>query len=88
MGSFEKNEKCRKNTYYWPYYKKVQEELDKRIDRYGQVLLWDAHSIREKVPTIRKEAFPEMILGNNEEKTASKALIDLTLKNLRECSGL
>lgn len=75
--------KRRLNTYYWPYYKKVQEELDKRIDRYGQVLLWDAHSIREKVPTIRKEAFPEMILGNNEEKTASKALIDLTLKNLR-----
>jgi len=73
----------RLKVYYWPYYQKIQEELDKRKAKFGKALLWDAHSIREKVETIRKDPFPEMILGNNEEKTANKQLIETTLKNLR-----
>lgn len=72
----------RLNTYFWPYYAKVQELLDERKKQFGKVLLWDAHSIRRMVPTIRKEAFPEMILGDNDEKSADKKLIDITLKNL------
>ncbi|MBI3135043.1 MAG: N-formylglutamate amidohydrolase [Bacteroidetes bacterium] len=72
----------RLNTYFWPYYQKVQELLDERKKQFGKVLLWDAHSIRRMVPTIRKEPFPEMILGDNDEKSADKKLIDITLKNL------
>jgi len=72
----------RLNTYFWPYYQKVQELLDERKKQFGNVLLWDAHSIRSMVPTIRKEAFPEMILGDNDEKSADKKLIGITLKNL------
>jgi len=68
--------------YYWPYYKQVQSFLDERIKKFGKVILWDAHSIREMVPTIRREAFPEMILGDNDEKSADKKFIDITLKNL------
>lgn len=73
----------RLTEYYWPYYNKVQELLDARIEKFGKVILWDAHSIRESVPTIREEAFPEMILGDNEEKSADSQLIQITLKNLR-----
>lgn len=74
----------RLKTYYWPYYQKIQEELDVRVQRFGKALLWDAHSIREKVETIRKDPFPEMILGNDNERTANKDLIETTLKNLKE----
>ena len=74
----------RLNVYYWPYYQKVQELLDERKKEFGKVLLWDAHSIRRMVPTIRKEAFPEMILGDNDETSADKKLIDITLSELRK----
>ncbi|MEX1001866.1 MAG: N-formylglutamate amidohydrolase [Crocinitomicaceae bacterium] len=70
--------------YYKPYYKKVRELLEARKEKFGKALLWDAHSIRQHVPTIRKTPFPEMILGNNDGKTADKKYIDITLKNLSE----
>ena len=74
--------KRRLDKYYWPYYKQVQGFLDQRIKEFGKVILWDAHSIRELVPTIRTEAFPQMILGDNDEQSADKKFIDITLKNL------
>ena len=73
----------RLDTYYWPYYEKLQKLLDERIKAFGKVLLWDAHSIRHLVPTIRKEVFPDMILGNNDETTADPILIKTALQHLR-----
>ena len=73
----------RLDTYYWPYYQKIQELLDERVATFGKVLLWDAHSIRHLVPTIRKEVFPDMILGNNDETTADPALISAALNGLQ-----
>ncbi len=74
----------RLKLYYWPYYQKVQELLETRRTEFGNVVLWDAHSIRESVPTIRTENFPEMILGNADETSADKKLIEITLQNLKE----
>ena len=74
----------RLETYYWPYYKKVEELLAERKAEFGKVLLWDAHSIRENVPTIQKEAFPNMILGDNDEKTADPKIIETALSSLRK----
>ena len=73
----------RLTNYYWPYYKKIQELLDDRKKHFGKVLLWDAHSIRHHVPTIRGNRFPDMILGNNDEKTAATQLIERALTGLR-----
>ena len=73
----------RLNEYYWPYYDKIETLLTKRKKQFGQVLLWDAHSIRHKVSTIQKAPFPDMILGNDNTKTASSKLIDITLNQLR-----
>lgn len=72
----------RLDNYYWPYYEKVQSLLNERVDEFGKALLWDAHSIRHLVPTIRKDVFPDMILGNNDGKTADQNLIDTALTNL------
>ena len=76
--------KRRLEVYYWPYYNKIQALLDERKQQFGEVLLWDGHSIRKNVPTIQKEDFPEMILGNNDRKTASDTLIDVALKSLKK----
>ncbi|NQY06047.1 MAG: N-formylglutamate amidohydrolase, partial [Flavobacteriaceae bacterium] len=73
----------RLNNYYWPYYVKLQQLLEERKNEFGKVLLWDCHSIRAYVPTIRKDKFPDMILGNNNEKTAHPDLIKTALEGLR-----
>ena len=76
----EKNRRL--EQYYWPYYKAVQHLLDQRKEAFGKVLLWDAHSIRHRVSTIQKDPFPDMILGNNEGKTAHPSIISTALESL------
>ncbi len=74
----------RLDTYYWPYYNKVTELLEERRNEFGKALLWDGHSIRRSVPTISKVDFPDLILGNNDGKTAHADLIKTTIDNLQK----
>lgn len=73
----------RLENYYRPYYQKIRNLLADGIERFGQVLLWDAHSIRSLVPTIRKEPFPDLILGDNDEQSAAKEIIEIALGGLQ-----
>ena len=77
----------RLKMYYWPYYHAAQSLLDDLKSEFGKVLFWDAHSIRQFVPTIRKENFPDLILGDNDQRSANKKLSDATLTELNK-SGL
>lgn len=79
----EQERNRRKDAYFAPYHSKIKSLLDDRHREYGEVVLWDAHSIRRRVPTIRKEAFPDMILGDNDEQSASKLVIKTTLESLQ-----
>lgn len=72
----------RVKEYYSPYHAKVQELLDERLSEFGKVILWDAHSIRHHVPTIREEVFPDMILGDNDGITADPKIIETALNTL------
>ncbi len=72
----------RLNSYFWPYYAKVESLLEECKLEFEEVLLWDAHSIRKLVPTIQKEAFPDMILGNDNLTTASQNIIDVAFNEL------
>ncbi len=73
----------RLKNYYWHYYRKIEGLLAERLDEFGQVLLWDAHSIRRFVPTIRDEPFPDLILGDNDEKSADEKIINIALNELK-----
>ncbi len=73
----------RLENYYQPYHLKIENLLREKLDEFGKVLLWDAHSIRRFVPTIREEVFPDLILGDNDEKSAGKEIIEITLANLQ-----
>lgn len=68
--------------YYTPYHQKVEELLAELKKSHDRVLLWDAHSIRKNVPTINALPFPDLILGDNDEQSADKDLIDSTLEHL------
>ncbi|MBT1699991.1 N-formylglutamate amidohydrolase [Fulvivirgaceae bacterium PWU4] len=72
----------RLQAYYWPYHQKIGELLDDLKSKFGKVLLWDCHSIRQVVPTIQQEKFPDLILGSADQTSAQQTLIDTALKNL------
>jgi N-formylglutamate deformylase len=83
--SVENNEVTRRREiYYKPYHQKIEAELQGLKSKFGKVLLWDCHSIRQIVPTIQKEKFPDMILGNADLTSASNKIIDTALKNLQQ----
>ena len=73
----------RTENYYKPYYQKIESLLRERLNEFGKVLLWDAHSIRRFVPTIQAAPFPDLILGDNDEKSAGKKVIEIALNNLK-----
>lgn len=72
----------RVERYYQPYHHQLQILLNRTAKKFGKVLLWDCHSIRQWVPTIRKEKFPDLILGDADETSCSSELIELALKTL------
>lgn len=72
----------RLKSYYHPYHKKIGELLTELKNRFGKVLLWDCHSIREFVPTINKEKFPNLILGDADGTSASPGLIEIAIREL------
>ena len=74
--------KRRLTQYYLPYHQRIQEELLGLKNKFGKVLLWDCHSIRQVVPTIQRERFPDLILGDVYGTSASPGLIEIALKNL------
>ncbi len=78
----EEEVKRRLELYYWPYYKAIQDQIDGLKMDFRNVLFYDAHSIRKYVSTIRKDPFPDLILGTNDEKSAHAQLIKVALKGL------
>ena len=77
---------ARIHQYYQPYHGALQDELHRLKEEFGRVLLWDCHSIRQIVPTIQKEKFPDLILGDADGLSASPGVIEEAWKVL-ETSG-
>lgn len=74
--------KRRAELYYKPYHQQIEKLLAETKEKFGKVLLWDCHSIRQSVPTIYKEKFPDLILGDVDGTSASPGLIETTLSIL------
>jgi N-formylglutamate deformylase len=72
----------RTELYFNPYHNRVLNLLDDLKGKFGKVLLWDCHSIRQYVPTIHKEKFPDLILGDADGTSASPGLIEGVLSVL------
>ncbi|HEY0652068.1 MAG TPA: N-formylglutamate amidohydrolase [Chryseosolibacter sp.] len=69
---------------YWPYHQKLQELITNKKMKFGFVVLWDCHSIRQEVPSIQSGKFPDLILGDVDETSASPLLIETALQSLQK----
>jgi N-formylglutamate deformylase len=76
----------RTDLYYWPYHRKIERLLNELKGTFGKVLLWDCHSIKQVVPTIQAEKFPDMILGDADGNAASAEIFNTAFANLNSGS--
>ena len=74
----------RKERFFYPYHLQLREELQQLQKTFSHVILWDAHSIRQFVPTIREDPFPDLILGSHNGCSASSELIRIAVSHLSE----
>lgn len=75
----------RRRRFYDPYHAEVAAQLAAlRAKGFKHVLLWEAHSILRHVPTIRKEPFPDLMLGDRKGETADAGLSHAALAALRQ----
>ncbi len=72
----------RRESFYTPYHTALAEMLDESIRNFGKVLLWDCHSIRQYVPAIHDQKFPDLILGDNDGLSAGEFLTEIASKAL------
>lgn len=77
----------RLELYYKPYHDQVRKILGQKRRQNKHILLFEAHSIARSVPLIRKEPFPDVMLGDNEGKSAHQDIV-LLAKTALEKAGL
>lgn len=82
QGPSEAEVNQRKSVYYYPYYDQIRLELTKLQREFKHVLFFDAHSIRQHVPGIRKEKFPDLILGDVDGTSADTKIISTAIDAL------
>ncbi len=70
--------------YYEPYHRQIENMLNELKAEFGHVLLWECHSIRQHVPSIYKEKFPDLILGDVDGTAASPGLIETALREMEK----
>ena len=80
----EKEITRRTRLYYNPYHKALADLLQGLREEFGSALLFDAHSIRQHVPTISKEKLPDLILGDNEGMSAGNRFTKAALHPLKQ----
>ena len=62
---------------YWrPYHDKIDATLAALIDQHGYALLWDAHSIKSRVPRLFDGELPALNLGTWGGRSCSRAIAD------------
>lgn len=69
----------RTGTYWHPYHRALQTELERLKALHGYALLWDAHSIASKVPRFFDGRLPDFNIGTNGGKSCGAGLGELLL---------
>lgn len=70
-------DKARRVEAVWrPYHDALRESLDAAKARHGHAVLWDAHSIRGRVPRLFEGRLPDLNLGTNGGRSCAPSLRD------------
>jgi N-formylglutamate amidohydrolase len=68
---------ARVEQYWHPYHERLQEVLDELRGRHGYALLWDAHSIPSRVPTLFDGELPILNLGTWDDRSCDARISDV-----------
>ncbi len=63
-----------------PYHQALQQELARLHQAHGQVLLWDAHSIRAQLPWLFEGRLPDLNIGTADGQAAHPALAQAVMQ--------
>ncbi len=65
----------RRNLAYWlPYHQALEAEINRLHSEYGQVLLWEGHSIRSVVPRLFEGELADLSLGTADGRSCTPYL--------------
>lgn len=71
-------------TYWHPYHEKLRAELDAMKQQFGQVLLWEAHSIASVLPRLFEGKLPDLSIGTNAGASCDASILDVLSSELAE----
>lgn len=77
----------RRRTFFDPYHQALGDEIARLRARHRQVVLYDAHSIRSRIPRLFDGALPQFNLGTNDGATCAPEL-EAALARVCAASGL
>lgn len=76
---------ARVKAYYDPYHAEVAALLAAlKAEHGGPVLFYEAHSIKRYVPSIQEDEFPDLMLGDQQGRTAAARLAAVALVRLAD----
>lgn len=73
-GPTEDEIALRRGRWFEPYHAALAAELDRLMARHGRVVLYDAHSIRSRIPRLFDGELPQFNIGANGGATCDPAL--------------
>ncbi|MFH1158497.1 MAG: N-formylglutamate deformylase [Pseudomonadota bacterium] len=74
-------EKINRVAAYWlPYHETLQEELKRIKNEFGYAILYDAHSIKSRVPRLFDGRLPDMNLGSANGASCAPAMAEAALR--------
>ncbi|MEZ4221360.1 MAG: N-formylglutamate deformylase [Polyangiaceae bacterium] len=79
--------RARQERYFAPYHQCLQEQLERLRARFPRVVLFDAHSIRSRVPRFFDGELPDLNLGTAGGQSAEAALADRVHATLEANEG-
>lgn len=66
----------RRANYFDPYHAALREQIDRLHASHDRVVLWDAHSIRSRVPRLFEGQLPQFNIGTNDGTSCASALTE------------
>ncbi|HEY1942886.1 MAG TPA: N-formylglutamate deformylase [Roseiarcus sp.] len=64
----------RRRTYFDPYHQALRDEIARLRERHSRIVLFDAHSIRSRIPRLFEGELPTFNLGTNSGKSCAAEL--------------
>lgn len=78
---------ARVQAYWQPYHRRLHEAIEALRARHGTVVVWDAHSIRSRLPRLFEGELPVLNFGSNGGRACGPQLLAALLAAARAAPG-